>query len=80
MVAYLLFLEVIPKLYPQLSNPVKLERMLDFTSLVSISWSNIQYFRPAMRPSVAQILQHERLEFIFIVAETEKCQGAISLP
>ena len=46
--------------------------VLNFISLVSISLSNIQYFQPAMRPSAAQLLQHERLEFIFNVAETEK--------
>jgi NIMA (never in mitosis gene a)-related kinase 2 len=28
--------------------------------------------QPAMRPSAAQLLQHERVEFIFNVAETEK--------
>lgn len=28
--------------------------------------------QPAMRPSVAQLLQHERIEFAFKVAEAEK--------
>ncbi|KAF8812023.1 Pkinase-domain-containing protein [Phlegmacium glaucopus] len=32
---------------------------------------------PAMRPSAAQLLQHERLEFIFNVAETEKMLSVV---
>ena len=38
----------------------------------SNSSSNICSFQPAMRPSAAQLLQHERLEFMFNVAEMEK--------
>ncbi|KAF8882005.1 kinase-like domain-containing protein [Infundibulicybe gibba] len=32
---------------------------------------------PAMRPSAAQLLQHERLELVFKVAETEKMLSAV---
>jgi len=39
---------------------------------VSNSSSNVSCYQPAMRPSAAQLLQHERLEFISNVAETEK--------
>jgi hypothetical protein len=48
--------------------------MLDFISSKKFSDSsfNIQCRQPAMRPSAAQLLQHERLEFIFNVSETEK--------
>jgi hypothetical protein len=31
--------------------------------------------KPAMRPSAAQLLQHERLELVFKVSETEKMSG-----